>query len=468
MARKKKTVENVLITGVADRGKTVGRSADGQVLFVDGAVPGDVVDVLVLRKKKSFGQGIVKRFKSYSEDRIEPFCSHFGECGGCKWQNLNYKSQLKHKHQTVLDAMSKIGKQDISIIEPILGSKETTYYRNKLEYSFSNKRWLTKEEVESGLPLKQSPALGFHRPGAFDKIVDVEKCYLQEDLSNEIRNFVRTYCLDREISFYDARAHVGMMRNLIVRSSSLGQWMVIVSYATRDEEMQTEMLHALTDKFPQITSLNYVINGKLNDTIMDQEIICFSGSDHIIEELGNIKYKISPKSFFQTNTSQAKVLYDKVVDFAGLTGKENVYDLYTGLGSIALYVAETAGHVVGIEEVEIAIEDARTNAKLNDIENVTFYAGDVKDILTDDFAEKHGKPDLVITDPPRAGMHSDVVRMLLTLEAPKMVYVSCNPATQARDLLLLSEKYVAHKMQPVDMFPHTHHIENIALLSLRS
>jgi len=466
MGRKKKMVYDVPVVYVADRGKSVAKDAEGRVYFIDKAVPGDVVDILVLKKKKSFFQGVVKEYKKMSEFRVEPRCEHFGVCGGCKWQHLDYEAQLQFKSNTVLNAMTRIGNVDPSIIKPIKRAKEIYNYRNKLEYSFSNKRWLTDAEIQTDGKIKQSSALGFHAPGAFDKVVDVNTCHLQDDLSNDIRNFVRTYTQEHQLEYYDARAHTGLMRNMILRNTTLGQWMLIMSFAHEDDAV-TPLMNTLKDQFPQITSLHYVINKKFNDTILDQDIILHHGEPFIIEQLGKVQYKIGPKSFFQTNTSQAKVLFDTVVEFADLKGDENVYDLYTGLGSIALYVSQSASHVTGIEEVEAAIVDAKENARLNNIDNTTFYAGDVKDILTSNFSDKHGKPDLVITDPPRVGMHKDVVQTLLRLEAPRIVYVSCNPATQARDLDLLSEKYTAIVMQPVDMFPHTHHIENVALLELK-
>lgn len=466
MSRKKKMVYDVPVVDVADRGKSVAKDAEGRVYFIDKAVPGDIVDILVLKKKKSFFQGVVKEYKKKSEFRVEPKCEHFGVCGGCKWQHLDYEAQLRFKSNTVINAMTRIGKVDPTIIKPINGAKEIFNYRNKLEYSFSNKRWLTEAEVQTDGKINQSPALGFHAPGAFDKVVDVNTCHLQEHLSNDIRNFVRNYTKEHQLEYYDARAHTGLMRNMILRNTSLGQWMLIMSFAHEDEAV-IPMMNRLKDKFPQITSLHYVINKKFNDTILDQDIILYNGEPFIIEQLGDVQYKIGPKSFFQTNTAQANVLFDTVVEFADLKGDENVYDLYTGLGSIALYVSKMAGHVTGIEEVEAAIVDAKENARFNSIDNTTFYAGDVKDILTPEFSQKHGKPDLVITDPPRVGMHKDVVETLLKLEAPKIVYVSCNPATQARDLDLLSEKYNVKSMQPVDMFPHTHHIENVALLELK-
>lgn len=466
MGRKKKMVYDVPVVDVADRGKSVAKDAEGRVYFIDKAVPGDVVDILVLKKKKSFFQGFVKEYKKKSEDRIEPRCEHFGTCGGCKWQHLDYEAQLRFKSNTVLNAMTRIGNVDPAVIKPIRRADEIFNYRNKLEYSFSNKRWLTEAEVQSEGKINQSPALGFHAPGAFDKVVDVNTCHLQEDLSNDIRNFVRKYTQEHQLEYYDARAHTGLMRNMILRNTTLGQWMLIMSFAHEDEAV-IPMMNRLKEQFSEITSLHYVINKKFNDTILDQDIILHHGEPFVVEQLGDVQYKIGPKSFFQTNTAQANVLFDTVVKFANLKGDENVYDLYTGLGSIALYVSKSANHVTGIEEVEAAIVDAKENARFNAIDNTTFYAGDVKDILTPEFSQKHGKPDLVITDPPRVGMHKDVVQTLLKLEAPRIVYVSCNPATQARDLDLLSEKYVTKAMQPVDMFPHTHHIENVALLELK-
>ncbi len=463
---KNKIVYDVPVVDVADRGKSVAKDAEGRVYFIDKAVPGDVVDILVLRKKKSFFQGIVKEYKKLSEDRVVARCDHFGSCGGCKWQHLDYEAQLRYKHSTVVNAMTRIGKIDGTKIRPIKRAENIFNYRNKMEYSFSNKRWLTESEIRSDKKIDQSPALGFHAPGAFDKVVDIDTCHLQDDLSNKIRNFTRDFTHRHEMDYYDARAHTGLMRNMVVRNTSIGEWMIIVSFAKQDDRNST-LLEALKSEFPQITSLNYVINKKMNDTILDQNIILYHGLPYIIEKLGDVQYKIGTKSFFQTNTEQANVLFETVVDFADFRGDENVYDLYTGLGSIALYISKSAKHVTGIEEVEAAIADANKNAKLNSIKNTTFYAGDVKDILTDEFVSKHGKADIVITDPPRVGMHKDVIATLLKLRAPKIIYVSCNPATQARDLDLLSEQYDVMYMQPVDMFPHTHHIENVALLKLK-
>jgi 23S rRNA (uracil1939-C5)-methyltransferase len=468
MARKKKTVENVLIHGIADRGKAVGRDAEGKVYFVDKAVPGDVVDVLVLRKKKSFSQGIVKHYRKLSPDRIEPRCRHFGSCGGCKWQNLSYDVQVKHKHQTVVDAMTRMAKISEDKVLPIIPCKEIFYYRNKLEYSFSNKRWLTPEEIASGEDIPIEKALGFHAPGSFDKVVDIETCHLQEETTNKIRNYIRSLSEELNLSFYNTREHRGFFRNMIFRNNRKGDWMITMVFGEKKMETIKVILDRLISSFPEITSLFYIINTKKNDSVFDLEPVSYFGDNHLKENLGPINYKIGPQSFFQTNTKQAEVLYNLVLEFASLKGDENIYDLYTGIGSIALFLAHACQKVVGIEEIASAIQDAESNMILNDISNAVFYAGDVKDILTDEFREVHGKPDLIVTDPPRAGMHAKVVQYLLELECPRIIYVSCNPATQARDLSLLSEKYIVKNVQPVDMFPHTHHIESIAVLEIEA
>ncbi len=469
MGRKKRLVNNVVLTGIADKGFAVGRAEDGEVLFVSGGVPGDVVDVLVLRKKKSYSQGIVKNVIQHSEFRTEPFCEHFADCGGCKWQELEYDHQVKYKQINVVNAMTRLAKLPEELIEPIVGSEVTRAYRNKLEYSFSNRRYIPQAEVDArkGEVIPQEPALGFHVSGGWDKILDVRKCHLQDDLSNEIRNFVKEFCVEHDYSFYHPRNHEGLMRNIIVRNTLEGDWMVVVIFLEDDRPRVTTLMDALKDNFPQITSLNYVVNPKLNDTIYDLDIHTYNGLPYMVEKLRDVKYQIGPKSFFQTNSAQAIQLFDAVVEFAEFDGGENVYDLYTGIGSIALYIADKVKHVTGIEEVEAAIEDAKVNARFNAIDNTTFYAGDVKDILTEEFAKKHGKPDIVITDPPRAGMHQNVCETLLELEAEKIVYVSCNPSTQARDLTILGSKYEVIRIRAVDMFPHTHHIENVALLRLK-
>jgi 23S rRNA (uracil1939-C5)-methyltransferase len=465
--RKPLILPAVSITGIADRGKGVGRTEDGLVVFVEDAVPGDVVDVYVQKKKGGFAEGVIQEVITYSPKRVPHFCNHFKVCGGCKWQYLDYADQLEQKQQVAYDALLRIGKLDIDELLPILGADETRYYRNKLEFTFANRRWLLKEEL--GDPtLDATRALGFHRAGFFDKIVDIQHCWLQADPSNAIRNTIRQIALEQQLSFYDIRAHVGFLRNLLVRLCTTGECMVVVSFGYDDPEAIQLFLDTVLERFPQqITTLVFNVNTKKNDALFDLDMQTYYGKGYVEEVLGEVRFKIGPKSFFQTNTAQAKRLYDVVVDFAGLTGTENVYDLYTGTGSIALYLAKYCKQVVGIEEIPAAIADAEENKRMNGIENAIFYAGDVKNVLSPEFVTRHGKPDLVITDPPRAGMHEKAVRFLLDLAAPRIVYVSCNPATQARDLQLLSEKYHTLKAQPVDMFPHTHHIENVALLVAR-
>ncbi len=465
--RKPQLVERVTITGIADKGKSVGRDPEGRVIFVEGAVPGDVADVLVYRKRKGYLIGEAKHFHSLSPDRAEPFCQHFRWCGGCKWQHLDYAAQARHKETVVRDALRRIGKVDIPDFRPIIQAEATTFYRNKLEFSFSEKRWLSPEELATDVS-NAKRVLGFHPPGAFDKVIDVEKCWLQPDPSNAIRNAARAIALEQGLPFFDIRANRGFLRTLVVRISSLGQILLVFSFFREDPDRIQAYLDALLDRFPEITSLYYCINPKGNDSLADLEMHLYRGKPAIEEKLGHVRFNIGPKSFFQTNTRQAERLYRVAADFAGLSGKENVYDLYTGLGSIALYLADACGQVVGIEEVEAAIEDARANATLNGVGNATFYAGDVKDVLSDAFIARHGRPDVLITDPPRAGMHSGVVDILRELAAPRMVYVSCNPATQARDLQLLSSHYEVLRAQPVDMFPHTHHVENVALLQRKT
>ncbi len=460
-------IPQVVITGVADKGRGVGRDADNRVVFVEHVAPGDVVDVRIVKKKPEYLDGYAVHYHSLSEDRVEPFCEHFHLCGGCRWQHLSYEGQIHHKEQMVRDALKRIARIKPLEFLPIIPAEKTIYYRNKLEYAFSNKRWITKEEIAQGVSNLED-VLGFHRPGAFDKMVDIKHCWLQADPSNELRITAKNVAIEQGLSFFDLRANEGFMRHIMIRLTSIGELMLIVSFFENDREKIARYLDTITERIPQLTSVFYCINPKRNDYVGDLEMFCHYGKPFIEEQLGHVRFKIGPKSFFQTNSWQAKVLYDKIVEFAGLTGSENVYDLYTGVGSIALYVANYCGQVTGIEEVPEAIVDAEENARMNGTGNCTFYAGDVKHILTPDFAEKHGKPDLVITDPPRAGMHADVVKMFLQLESPKIVYVSCNPATQARDLALLKEKYDLLKIQPVDMFPHTHHVETVALLQLRS
>lgn len=472
MSRKKKPLpilEGVTITDVAAEGKSLARVND-MVVFVPFAVPGDVVDLQVRKKKHHYCEAEVVRFIKYSERRAEPVCQHFGICGGCKWQNLPYEDQLKAKQKQVHDQLTRIGKVELPDFRPILGSEKIYEYRNKLEFSCSNKRWLTKEEVNSGVQLDHKNAIGFHITGAFDKIYPIEKCWLMDDLCNQIRNEIRDYALDNGISFFDVREQTGLLRDIMIRNSSTGEWMVLVQFKFQeqgDEQRAHDLLQHIGDRFPQITSLLYVNNQKCNDTFSDQTVEVFKGKDHITEMMDKLQFKVAAKSFYQTNTQQAFHLYEVARQLAQLTGKELVYDLYTGTGTIANFVARHAQQVIGIEYVEDAIADAKANSKCNGIENTLFYAGDMKDILTDEFVEQHGKPDVIITDPPRAGMHPDVIQTILRAAPKRIVYVSCNPATQARDLEVLNEQYRVEAVQPVDMFPHTPHVENVVLLEQR-
>ena len=469
MAKKRRELpfhEGVEIVDVAAEGKSIAK-VDGLIVFVPFAVPGDVVDIQTYRKRKGFAEGRVMRFVEYSADRVEPVCEHFGVCGGCKWQMLPYELQLQHKHKQVVDNLTRIGKVDLPEISPILGAPETTFYRNKLEFTFSNKRWLTEKEIGSEREFTQMNALGFHIPKMFDKVLDIKKCWLQTDVSNQIRNSIREFCFHHDFTFFDLREQVGLMRTLIIRTTSTGELMVIVVFAEDDEEKREMMMKHLEDTFPQITSLLYIINSKRNDTITDQEVITWKGNDCIYEEMEGLKFKIGPKSFYQTNSQQAYNLYKVTREFAQLSETDLVYDLYTGTGTIANFVARNVAKVVGIEYVEEAIEDARVNSAANGIENTLFFAGDMKDILNQEFILEHGRPDVLITDPPRAGMHTDVVDAILFANPKRIVYVSCNPATQARDLNLLDTNYKVTRVQPVDMFPHTHHVENVVLLERR-
>lgn len=459
-----KNKQDISIVDIAEEGKGVGK-ADNLVLFVDKAIPGDVVDVELIRKKKNFAEARISRLIKPSEHRVDPFCDHFGVCGGCKWQHMDYDAQLTYKQKSVDNALGRLGNVDTSAMEPILPSRQTRYYRNKLEYTFSNKRWLS--DIDNSDTAMDLNALGFHVPLRFDKILDIEHCHLQQDPSNAIRNGLREFALKHRISFYDLRQHEGALRNLIIRTASTGEIMVIVVFAYAEEHTVNETMFYLKASFPQITSLLYIINQKRNDTIFDQDIHVFAGRDHIFEEMEGLRFKIGAKSFYQTNSLQAYELYKTAREFAGFTGDERVYDLYTGAGTIANFVASHVREVIGVEYVPAAIEDARINSQLNNITNTTFYAGDMKDVMTPEFVAANGRPDVVITDPPRAGMHVDVVRRLLEIEAPKIVYVSCNAATQARDLALLAEKYEVTRIKPVDMFPHTQHVENVVLLVLK-
>jgi 23S rRNA (uracil1939-C5)-methyltransferase len=464
MGKRKKPLpilENLEILDAGSRGKCIAKHEE-RVVFVSGVVPGDVIDAQVIKKKKRYFEARPIVIKKLSDKRIEPVCEHFGVCGGCKWQNMNYQDQIHYKHKEVVDNFNHLGKFDFPEVTPILGAPKTEFYRNKLEFTFSNKQWLTKEQLDSGIPF--SNAVGFHVPGMFDKVVDINTCHLQAEPSNQIRNFIREYAKEKELTYFDLRAQVGLLRTLIIRTSSTGELMVIVAFFENDQDEIKALLEAVKNQFPQITSLMYVVNEKKNDTIGDLDIECYAGNDHIMEEMEGIQFKIGPKSFYQTNSEQAYNLYKITREYAELKGDEVVYDLYTGTGTIANFVAKNAKKVIGVEYVPEAIIDAKFNSKNNEIENTLFFAGDMKDILTDDFIEEHGKPDVIITDPPRAGMHEKVVETILNAAPETIVYVSCNPATQARDLDLLSTKYKVTKVQPVDMFPHTHHVENVVQL----
>ncbi len=472
MARKKKELpllERVEITGVAAEGKALARVND-LVVFVPFVVPGDVVDLQVRRKKHSYAEAEAVNFHTYSQERTEPFCKHYGVCGGCKWQCLAYEHQLKYKQQQVVDALTRIGKVELPEVMPILGSENTRAYRNKLEFTFSNKRWLTWQEVAEQVTYDNMDALGFHIPGAFDKVLDIEECGLMCGLNNRLRNGIRDFAHREGIPFFDLRSQTGVLRNIMIRTSTTGEVMLLLqAKVTADEDMRSleNVLAYIAEAFPEVTSLLYVINNKCNDTFGDLEVHTYKGTDVIYEEMEGLRFKVGAKSFYQTNSVQAYNLYKVARDFAALTGNEVVYDLYTGTGTIANFVASKAKKVVGIEYVEDAIIDARVNAELNGFDNLTFFAGDMKDILTKEFIETHGRPDVIITDPPRAGMHNDVIDTILFAAPQRIVYVSCNPATQARDLSLLDAQYKVVAVQPVDMFPHTHHVENVVLLERR-
>jgi 23S rRNA (uracil1939-C5)-methyltransferase len=470
--RKKKPLpilENVTITDVAAEGKALAR-IDNMVVFVPWAVPGDVVNLQVTRKKHSFCEARITEFVERSPLRIEPRCAHFGICGGCKWQNMPYSEQLKAKQKQVHDQLSRIGKVELPEFRPILGSVKTFEYRNKLEFGFSNKRWLTEQEVQAGTEIKDKNAVGFHITGAFDKIYPIETCHLMEPLQNDIRNAIRDYALEHNLSFYDLRNQHGLLRDMVLRNSNTGEWMLIMQFRfdeEGDEQRAEQLLQYVADTFPQVTSLLYVNNQKCNDTFNDLEVKTFKGNDHIFELMEDLRFKVGSKSFYQTNTEQAYHLYSVAREFAGLTGSELVYDLYTGTGTIANFVARRARQVIGIEYVPEAISDAKVNSEINGIGNTKFFAGDMKDLLTEDFVNLHGRPDVIITDPPRAGMHPDVIDVILRAAPKRIVYVSCNPATQARDLQLMDADYKVAEVQPVDMFPHTPHVENVVLLTKR-
>jgi 23S rRNA (uracil1939-C5)-methyltransferase len=461
-------IEQVRITGLADKGFCVGKTGEGMTVFVENVAPGDVVDVRPFRKRKGVLFAAPVTFHTYSEERTDPFCPHFGVCGGCKWQHFSYAGQLREKEKMVHAAFQRIAKVEVDKWEPILGSERIEYYRNKLEFGCANRRWLTAEEVGTDISNEEA-VIGFHKAGAYDKLIQIQDCHLQHGPSNELRNGLRALAVELAIPFFDMRERTGLLRQLMVRTTTLGECMLVIAFYHNDQETIRPFLDAALSRFgDHITSLFYCINPKVNEYMMDLDMVSYSGPGYVTERLGHVKFQIGPKSFFQTNTEQAERLYDRVRDFAGLRGDENVYDLYTGIGSIGLYLARSCRQVVGVEEIAAAIDDARLNAELNGIENATFYAGQVRDILTPEFAQRHGRPDLLVTDPPRAGMHPKVIDLLLDLAAPRIVYVSCNPATQARDLALLDQRYRVTRAQPVDMFPHTSHVENIVNLVIRT
>lgn len=469
MSRKnnKPFFDQVEVIDAGAKGKGIAKAPDGRVIFIPYAVPGDVVGVQVLKKRKAYFEGKVVTLYNPSEKRVEPACEHFGVCGGCKWQNMAYEHQLHYKQKEVENNLLRIGKVELPYSVPILGSEKQYFYRNKMEFSFSDSRWLTAEEIESDQDLGDRNALGFHIPGMWDKILDLKSCHLQQDPSNAIRAAVKEFALKHHMEFFNTRAQSGLLRTLMIRTSSTGEIMVLIQFYDDLEAERTLLLDYLKQEFPQITSLQYVINQKPNDTIYDQDVICYAGRDHIFEEMEGLKFKINAKSFYQTNSIQAYELYKITRDFADLKGDEIVYDLYTGTGTIAQFIAKKAKEVVGVEAVPEAIEDAKANAQFNNIKNVRFYAGDMKVVFNEDFITSNGKPDVVITDPPRDGMHKDVVAQLLKIGAPRIVYVSCNSATQARDLALMDHMYKITKVQAVDMFPQTHHVENVVLLEKR-
>lgn len=468
MGRKKELplLEKVRITDIGAEGNALAR-VDNLVVFVPMLIPGDVVDLRVVRKRKKYLEGKVIRFHEYSPDRITPRCLHFGICGGCRWQHLPYALQLKYKEKQVRDNLIRIGKIDLPEIFPIIGSADEFFYRNKLEYTFSDKRWLTGDEVRSGISFDKEPALGFHIPGLFDKVLDIQECHLQPEPSNSIRNSVRKYAIENGLSFFNLKEQTGFLRNIVIRNALDGSVMVILVFFHDDEPERKGLLDFLAVSFPQITSLLYIINSKKNSSLNDQEPVLYRGKDYLTEEMDGLKFRIGAKSFYQTNTRQGIILYRIAREFADLSGKEIVYDLYTGTGTIANYLATAAEKVIGIEYVEEAVQDARLNSGINNISNTIFYSGDMRDVLTENFISENGHPDIIITDPPRAGMHEDVIKAVLLAAPEKIVYVSCNPATQARDIQLMSIDYYVDKVQPVDMFPHTHHVENVVLLKRR-
>ncbi|HAX16464.1 MAG: 23S rRNA (uracil(1939)-C(5))-methyltransferase RlmD [Leeuwenhoekiella sp.] len=470
MSRRKKSrkiFSDVLVTDAGAKGKSIAKAPDGRVIFISNAVPGDVVDIQTMKQRKAYYEGKAIKIHEYSPKRTEPVCKHFGTCGGCKWQNMHYDYQLEYKQREVVNNLQRLGKIDLPDITPISGSKDIYFYRNKMEFSFSDSKWLTLKQIQSDEIIEDRNALGFHIPGMWDKILDIDKCHLQRDPSNAIRNSVKEFATKNNIPFFNARNQEGLLRTLMIRTSSTGELMVLVQFFEDAEAQRKLVLEYLKETFPEITSLLYVINEKGNDTIYDQDVICYAGRDHIFEEMEGLKFKINAKSFYQTNSEQAYELYKITRDFAELKGDETVFDLYTGTGTIAQFVAKKAKKVIGVEAVPDAIIAAKENAQLNEIENVEFYVGDMKNVFNDTFIAQHGQPDVVITDPPRDGMHKDVVAQLIKIKADRIVYVSCNSATQARDLALLDPYYKVERVQPVDMFPQTHHVENVVLLKLK-
>jgi 23S rRNA (uracil1939-C5)-methyltransferase len=469
MSRKKRNLvlENLEVLDAGAKGKSIAKTDTGQVVFISNAVPGDMVDVQTHKKRKSYYEGKAIRFHKYSTKRVTPECTHFGTCGGCKWQYMAYEHQLFYKQKEVTNNLVRLGKIEIPEPAAIIASKKQYFYRNKLEFSFSDNRWITQDELNTGVEITDKNALGFHIPGMWDKILDIEKCHLQNDPSNAIRLEVKSFAVKNDLSFFNVRSQSGLLRTLMIRTATTGELMVIFQFYQNDKKAITTLLDHILKKFPEITSLQYVINEKANDTIYDQQVICYAGRDHIFEEMEGLKFKINAKSFYQTNSEQAYELYKVTRDFAGLTGKELVYDLYTGTGTIAQFIASKARKVIGIEAVPEAIEDAKKNAELNNITNTVFFSGDMKNIFREDFIAKQGKADVIITDPPRIGMHADVVHQILKVAPEKIVYVSCNSATQARDLALMNADYKVTRVQPVDMFPQTYHVENVVLLEKR-
>ena len=456
--------DHIKVLDAGAKGVSVAKAPDGKVIFIPNVVPGDVVDVQTFKKRKAYYEGKAVKFHEYSEHRVESVCEHFGVCGGCKWQNMKYSQQLYYKQNEVLNHLLRIGKIELPEFEPILGSEKQFFYRNKMEFSFSNSRWLTEKEIVSSEDLGNRNALGFHIPKMWDKILDINKCHLQEDPSNAIRNAIRAFANDNNLTFFNPRNHEGLLRTLMMRTASTGEIMVLVQFFENDKTGRELLLDHIYEKFPQITSLQYVVNNKANDTLYDQNIKLYKGRDYILEEMEGLKFSINAKSFYQTNSDQAYELYKITRDFAGLTGNEIVYDLYTGTGTIAQFVSKNAKKVIGVESVPEAIVDAKANAVRNEITNCEFYVGDMKVVFNESFIAQHGKPDVIITDPPRDGMHKDVIEQILKIEPSKIVYVSCNSATQARDLALMDEKYKVTRVRPVDMFPQTHHVENVVLL----